>query len=122
MKTLKQLFLLGGRDSIFDIVAEEFVPAAGGTDSTIVLLTSGEDWWQDFVPHYTYPWRKRGVIRYHAIAPDEKGDLNIDEVTTKLHAASGIFIGGGHTPTYRRYTPQSLSVKLYVSVTMKVYL
>ena len=102
MKTLKQLFLLGGSDSIFDIVAQEFVPAAGGTDANIVLLLSGENWWWDVVPHFTYPWRKRGVTRYHAIAPDENGDLNMDEVTTKLNGASGIFIGGGHTPTYQR--------------------
>lgn len=102
MKTLKRLFLLGGSDTIFDIVAEEFVPAAGGIGAKIVLLLSGENWWRDVVPHFTYPWRKRGVTWYHAIAPDENGDLNMDELITKLHEASGIFIGGGHTPTYQR--------------------
>ena len=95
------LFLLGG-SAAFDVVAEEFVPAAGGRDATIVLLMQGGRGWEKYVPEYTQPWIRRGVSRYYPIAPDEDGTLDLDAVSAKLHEATGIFIGGGHTPTYHR--------------------
>ena len=95
------VFLLGG-SAAFDVVAEEFVPAVGGRDSTIALLVQGGRGWEKHVPKYTQPWTQRGVSRYYPIAPEENGTLDLDAVSTKLREATGIFIGGGHTPTYHR--------------------
>ena len=94
------LFLLGG-SAAFDVVAEEFVPAAGGCDATIALLMQGSGW-EKYVPEYTQPWIRQGVSRYYPIAPDENGTLDLATVSAKLREATGIFIGGGHTPTYHR--------------------
>jgi cyanophycinase len=97
----KFLFLLGG-SAAFDVVAEEFVPAAGGCDATIALLMQGSSGWEKYVPEYTQPWIRRGVSRYYPIVPDENGALDLDAVSARLREATGIFIGGGHTPTYHR--------------------
>jgi len=97
----KLLFLLGG-SAAFDVVTEEFVPAAGGRDATIALLLQGGAGWEKYVPGYIQPWIRRGVSRYCPIAPDEKGDWDLDAVLAGLREATGIFIGGGHTPTYQR--------------------
>jgi cyanophycinase len=105
MMSRRLLFLLGG-SAAFDVVAESFVPAAGGREATIALLLQGGRGWEKYVPEYTQPWTRRGVSRYYAIAPDENenenGTLDLDKVSSKLRQASGIFIGGGHTPTYHR--------------------
>jgi cyanophycinase len=95
------LFLLGG-SAAFDVVAEEFVPAAGGRDAIIALLMQGGSGWEKYVPEYAKPWTRRGVSRYNPIAPDENGTLDLDAASAKLCEATGIFIGGGHTPTYHR--------------------
>lgn len=96
------LFLLGGSSSIFDRVAEEFVPAAGGSEATIALLLAGAPGWEDFLPEYTRPWTRRGVPRYEVIVPAANGALDLDAVSAKLRAATGIFIGGGDTTVYHR--------------------
>ncbi len=96
------LFLLGGSSSIFDRVAEEFVPAAGGSQATIALLLAGAPGWEDVLPEYTRPWTRRGVPRYEVIVPAANGALDLDAVSAKLRAATGIFIGGGNTPTYQQ--------------------
>lgn len=99
----KFLFLLGGSgNAIFDKVAEEFVPAAGGCDSAIALLMQGGHGWKKYVPEYIQPWIQRGVSKYHTIVPDENGILDLDAVSTKLREATGIVIAGGHTSTYHR--------------------
>jgi cyanophycinase len=95
------LFLLGG-SAAFDVFAEEFVPAAGGGDVTIALLMQGDCEWEKYVPEYTEPWIRQGVSRYYPIAPDENGALDMEAASAKLREATGIFIGGGHTPTYHR--------------------
>lgn len=95
------LFLLGG-SAAFDVVAEEFVPAAGGRDAIIVLLLQASSRLEKYVPEYTQPWIRRGVSQYYPIAPDEDGALDLDAVSAKLREATGIFIGGGQTPTYHR--------------------
>lgn len=95
------LFLLGG-SAAFDVVTEEFVPAAGGRDATIALLMQGGRGWEKYVPEYAQPWIRRGVSRYYPIAPDENGTLDLDAVSAKIREATGIFIGGGHTPTYHQ--------------------
>ena len=98
----KLLFLLGGGNAIFDMVAEEFIPAAGGSDSILALLLTGARGWEDYVPQYTQPWVRRGVTQHHIIVPDENGCLDVDAVSAKLYEATGIFIGGGDTLTYHR--------------------
>ncbi len=101
MMPRRLLFLLGGSPA-FDVVAEEFVPAAGGRDATIALLMQGGRGWEKYVPEYTEPWIRRDVSRCHPIAPGENGALDLDAASAKLREATGIFIGGGHTPTYHR--------------------
>lgn len=95
------VFLLGG-SAAFDVVAAEFVPAAGGADAVIALLLQGGSDWQKYVPEYVEPWLQRGVSRYHPIVPDENGVLDLDAIAARLREATGIFIGGGNTPTYHR--------------------
>jgi cyanophycinase len=95
------LFLLGGSVA-FDAAAEAFVPAAGGAQAAIALLLQGGNNWQDYVPQYVEPWIQRGVTRYYPIVPREDGTLDLDAAAATLRAATGIFVGGGHTPTYRR--------------------
>jgi cyanophycinase len=99
--TRRLLFLLGDSAS-FDVVAEEFVPAAGGRNATIALLMQGGHGWEKWVPEYTEPWIRRGASRYEPIVPDENGALNVVAVAARLREATGIFIGGGHTPTYHQ--------------------
>lgn len=97
----RQLFLLGG-SAAFDVTAEEFIPASGGRAARIALLVQGGRDWQKYVLDYTRPWKARGASRYDVIVPDDAGRLNVDDVAAKLASATGIFIGGGHTATYRR--------------------
>ena len=97
----RKLFLLGGSDA-FDVTAAEFVPAAGGRDARIALLLQNAAGAQKHLSEYVQPWIQRGVSCYDVIVPDERGNLNLDDVRVKLANASGIFIGGGHTGTYRR--------------------
>jgi cyanophycinase len=100
--TRNLLFLLGGGSTIFDAVAEEFIPAAGGPDSTIALLLAGGQGWEDHVGQYTQPWIRRGVTRCYTIAPGKNGALDLDTALARLRESTGVFIGGGDTPAYRR--------------------
>jgi cyanophycinase len=97
----RKLFLLGG-SAAFDVTADEFVATAGGHDARIVLLLQGGVNWQKYVPDYVRPWTQRSVSCYEVIVPDVIGNLNLNDVAAKLASATGIFIGGGHTATYRR--------------------
>jgi len=108
--TGQRLFLLGGDSTIFESVAEEFVPAAGGSGTTVALLLAGGPRWEDYVPRYTQPWVRRDVKRIQLIVPDRDGTLNLETASVRLHEATGIFIGGGDTPTYH---------KLYASEPMR---
>ena len=101
MMPRRLLFLLGG-SAAFDAVAEEFVSAAGGVDATIALLMQGGREWEKYVPDYTQPWIRQGASRCYPIVPGENGTLDLDAVSAKLREATGIFIGGGHTPTYQQ--------------------
>jgi cyanophycinase len=96
----RRLYLLGG-SAAFDVAAEEFVPAAGGHEATIALLLQGSGEWEKYVPEYTEPWTRRGVAHYHVIVPGENRAWDTERVAAKVGEATGIFIGGGHTPTYR---------------------
>ncbi len=68
----------------------------------MALLMQGGCGWRKYVPEYTQPWIRQGVSRYDPIVPGEDGALDLDAVSVKLREATGIFIGGGHTPTYHR--------------------
>jgi cyanophycinase len=98
----QSLFLLGGDTTIFEAVAEEFVPAASGSGASIALLLAGGPGWEEYVPRYTQPWVRRGVKQIHIIVPDRDGTLNLEAVSVRLQETSGMFIGGGDTPTYHR--------------------
>ena len=98
----QSLFLLGGDSTTFESVAEEFVPVAGGYGATIALLLAGAQGWEDYLPRYTQPWTRRGVKQIHAIVPAGDGTLDLEAVSAKLREATGIFIGGGDTPTYHQ--------------------
>ena len=103
MRCSRLLFLLGGSDDgILDVVAEEFVPAAGGSDAAIALLMIGGEGWESYVQRYVEPWKTRGVTRWYVVVPGEDGCLDLPTIKAQLFAASGIFIAGGHTPTYHR--------------------
>lgn len=98
--TSRLLFLLGGGPAL-EIAADFFVPAAGGPAARIALLIQWSAHWQKYVPGYTEPLLKRGVSQVDAILPDENGQLDVERTRSILGQATGILIGGGHTPTYR---------------------
>ncbi|MBM3127249.1 MAG: hypothetical protein FJ009_01275 [Chloroflexi bacterium] len=110
--TVRQLFLLGG-SAAFDVAAEEFVPASGGRNARIALLLQGGRNWQTYVPEYARAWQARGASRYDVIVPDHAGKFDVDQVAATLERATGIFIGGGHAPTYQRlYATEPLRARL----------
>lgn len=94
------LFLLGG--PAFDTVAEEFVPAAGGSSAFIVLLLFSGFKKEEYLPDYIQPWIKRGVSRYHVVVPREDDTIDMDIELAKIHEATGVFIGGGPTLAYHK--------------------
>lgn len=99
MTSRRFLFLLGG-SAAFDVTADEFGSAAGGSGATIALLLQGGEGWEKYVLEYAQPWMRRGGTRYCSIVPDEDGTLDLDAASAKLREATGIFDGGGHAPTY----------------------
>ena len=98
----RQLLLLLGGSPAFEGAADEFVPAAGGRDARIALLLQGGEGSRRHLADYTEPWRRRGVTRCQAIMPGVDGELNLPTAKEIISHATGIFIGGGHTPTYHR--------------------
>ena len=101
MKPDQLLFLLGGSRA-FEVTAKEFVPAAGGTQAVIALLLQGGEGSLRHLADYTEPWTRRGVTRCQAVMPGEDGELNLATAKDIIGSATGIFIGGGHTPSYHR--------------------
>lgn len=96
----RKLFLLGGSPA-YDIAASDFV-AAAGEQVAIAALVQTNAGWQEHGVEITQPWQQRGVSRIMPVAPEDDGNLNIENATRILQQATGIFIGGGHTPTYHR--------------------
>jgi hypothetical protein len=68
----KRLFLLGGTEAL-DAVADEFAPAAGGCDATIVVLAQSREGWEKHASEYLQPLIQRGVSQHYPIMPDEQG-------------------------------------------------
>ena len=98
----KPLLLLLSGSAAFGAAAQVFVPAAGGSEARIALLLQGGHDWRRYVPQYVEPWIKAGIAGCYPIVPQENGSLQFEGVRARLLDATGIFVGGGHTPTYQR--------------------
>ncbi len=94
-------FLIGGSDA-YEGMAGPFLAAAGGPAARIALLLQGGDRWPQYVLHYARPWMRRGVNCVLPVAPRLNEVLDLERARNILQAATGIFIGGGNTPTYHR--------------------
>jgi len=97
----RRLFLIGGTEGdILDVVAEEFVPAAGRRAARIALLMAGGEGWARYVPRYVEPWRKYGATQHSIVVPGDDGTLDLPSALSALEDATGIFIAGGRTAIY----------------------
>lgn len=101
MTSHKLVFLIGGSDA-YDSMADEFLAAAGGHTAQIALLLQGGKRWSEYVSGYVEPWTRRGATVYQPVVPGANGRLNLTRARQILRSATGIFIGGGHTPAYHR--------------------
>lgn len=110
MQTAHRLaFLLDGIQAC-EIMADEFLAAAGGQDARIALLLQGGERTRQYLPTYTEPWERRGVHKVDLVVPGPDGNLDFHQTTTILQTASGICIGGGQTPTYHHlYASEPIS-------------
>lgn len=97
----KLAFLIGG-STAYESMADEFLAAAGGPTAQIALLMQGGERWSHYLPGYIEPWTRRGITKYYPVIPEPNGMLATDKAKEILQTATGIFIGGGHTPTYHR--------------------
>jgi cyanophycinase len=97
----KLVFLIGGSDA-YEAMTDAFLAPAGGRAAVIALLLQGGDRLYHYVPIYTAPWLRRGVTACHVVAPASDGALDMAGFCQVVQAATAIFIGGGHTPTYHR--------------------
>lgn len=104
----RQLYWLGG-SAAFEAAAEVFVPACGGHAARIAILMQGGDDWENYIPLYERPLLfQEETLTLDFIVPQPDGTVAGD-VFDRLQDATGIFIGGGHTPTYQRlYTQEPL--------------
>ena len=94
------LYLLGG-SAAYASVVEQFVIAAGETDARIaVLLLGGSPKSVQYLAGYRDPLLECGASLVLPVMRGEDGTLDPDEALRRLGEATGIFIGGGHTPTY----------------------
>ncbi len=101
MATRRLLYLLGG-SAAYEAFADEFVTASGGPYATIAVLAQTGEGWEEHKAKITQTWTRRGVTQYEPIVSREDGLLNLELASAVLRRATGIFIGGGHTPTYHR--------------------
>ena len=96
-----QLFLLGGSQA-YSVYANDFVMASGGPNANVAVLVQTRAGWEKHKSEIVAPWQERGVKQFEVIVPNEAGLLNIEEAISILKRATGVFIGGGHTPTYHQ--------------------
>lgn len=99
MSRTRLAFLLGGY-AAFGASAEAFVSACGGADSRIALLFQNADREGRHYAEYAKPWREHGATEIALLGRDRDGHFDVEAALGELRAATGIFIGGGHTPTY----------------------
>jgi cyanophycinase len=107
----RYLFLFGGNTSLVP-AHEAFIAKAGGQVAKIALLITYSPNWEKYLRHYEGPWKEIGINDYAIIMPDQDGNLDIEKAKDILNWATGIFIGGGHTPTYQRYYARSPMAEL----------
>ena len=92
-------FLLGGYEA-FSPSAKAFVSACGGAGSRIALLFQNANRQDRHFGEYAGPWHANGATEITLLGRDADGQFDIDSAIQELESSSGIFIGGGHTPTY----------------------
>ncbi|WP_077305232.1 Type 1 glutamine amidotransferase-like domain-containing protein [Terribacillus halophilus] len=97
----RRLYLLGGNTAQREANVH-FSRAAGGKNAKIALLIVYREGWEAFLPRYTKHWLNQGVPERNisVIIPNNEGMLDADAAAQQLAAATGIFIGGGHSETY----------------------
>jgi cyanophycinase len=81
-------------------VAGEFAEACGGAGKRVALLLQGSPRMAEYLANYINPL-KAGGLSVEVIASNNRGDLDIQTAVRKLREADGVFVGGGHTITYR---------------------
>lgn len=101
MTVKTRLYLLGGSPA-YAVYADEFVAASGGQNAKIAVLVQTYAGWQKHKSEIVDPWKNRGVTQYEPVAPNENGILDTEKAIAILKNTTGIFIGGGHTPTYHQ--------------------
>jgi cyanophycinase len=102
MTQSKLAFLIGGSDA-YEVMTDAFLAAAGGELAHIaLLLQQGGERLPRILQHYSEPWSRRGFSRYQPVFPEPDGRLDLARTREILQAATGIFVGGGSTPTYHR--------------------
>lgn len=97
---MRRLFMIGGAD-VHDEAVPYFAAAAGGQQARIAVLLCGGPTWEKFKSFYSDPLDQAGSA-YDFVVPDDQGNLDIETAHSLIGSANGIFIGGGHTPTYQR--------------------
>jgi len=96
-----RLYLLGGSPA-YTVYADEFVAASGGKNANIAVLVQTRAGWEKHKSEIIDPWKNRGVTQYELVVPDEQGIIDTEKAIAILKNTTGIFIGGGHTPTYHQ--------------------
>ena len=96
------LFLLGGNIAVFELMADEFLAAAGGAEANLAILLIGGEGWEKRKPEYADHWLRRGVTRLQFIVPNEEGVLDTEAASALIRQATGIIVGGGNTREYQR--------------------
>ncbi len=92
-------FLMGGYPA-FELSADLFVTACGGSESRIALLFQNANHEDQHYLEYADPWTKRGAREIALIGRDQSGLFDVAAAIERLDRATGIFIAGGHTPIY----------------------
>ncbi len=97
---MMDLYLHGDITESFPSTSRAFATAAAERPTGLVaLLFQGGPGWEQYVARYRDPWRD--LVDVHVVVPEP--DLTLGaEARRAIEAASGLFIGGGDTPRYRR--------------------
>lgn len=98
-KVPRKLFLLGSHQAL-EVAARPFVRAAGARRARIAVLTQDTDGFDDHRDDYLPLLDLMGEHGIQVIRPDARGQLSTDDACDVLSEATGIFVCGGHIPTY----------------------
>ena len=106
MNSKSYLYLLGGSQAYSDFL-EDFISESGGRQARIAILDQSISALNNHKSKIIDPLVDFGVCDFEFIAPDNSGYLNVGKTIDCLKRATGLFIGGGHTPTYHKlYTSE----------------